>query len=179
MVSVGSSSTLPRAASVTSSCKQPFLSSASALTSARPAAPAKAAGRSYPRPWPRRRPGTLRTRTPLLHVVRLGLLPEPPPRLAALADAGVSPACRGLQGLGSKKTKLVGPLRRGTRASAAGPWPPYPPPPPPCCRPPGLRPGSGGRRRPPFLVWLGAPKWRFDSLPVPWRADVLETGDIN
>ena len=48
------------------------------------------------------------------------------------------------------------PLRR-TRASAAVPKPPCPPPPPPCCRSPGLRPGSGGRRRPPFLPsgWAG------------------------
>ena len=33
------------------------------------------------------------------------------------------------------------------RASAAAPKPPCAPPPPPCCRSPGLRPGSGGRRR--------------------------------
>ena len=59
-----------------------------------------------------------------------------------------------------------------TRAAAAGPRPPCSP--PPCCGLQGLRPGSEGRRRPPFLPssWT----WRLEVRPAsPLRLEALQS----
>ena len=62
----------------------------------------------------------------------------------------------------------------GTRASAAGPRPPCPP-------RPGLRPGSGGRRRPPqhgifFLLLCSSSRLRHGLSLSPWATKVALSG---